>query len=146
MNNGRINQIRGAALRTSLRSLAKGYVLTHQTEGSSSHTVKYYRGHSIVSYGMLRGSDGQMIPSFLPNARLQRRGYGILSIGVHLLFTLRLLYAGTGSLFAHTSRQGSCIAIPEVQQVVWLAIAIILRADIVKVVKEYPYILFPYSQ
>jgi len=29
---------------TSLSSLAKGYVLTHQTEGSSPHTVKYYEG------------------------------------------------------------------------------------------------------
>ena len=29
---------------TSLRSLAKGYLLTHQTEGSSPHTVAYYQG------------------------------------------------------------------------------------------------------
>ena len=29
---------------TSLKSLAKGYVLTHQTEGSSQHTVEYYQG------------------------------------------------------------------------------------------------------
>jgi len=29
---------------TSLKSLVKGYLLTHQTEGSSPHTVEYYRG------------------------------------------------------------------------------------------------------
>ncbi len=29
---------------TSLESLVKGYLLTHQTEGSSPHTVEYYRG------------------------------------------------------------------------------------------------------
>ena len=29
---------------TSLRSLARGYLLTHQTEGRSPHTVEYYRG------------------------------------------------------------------------------------------------------
>lgn len=29
---------------TSLRSLAKGYLLTHQTEGRSPYTVEYYRG------------------------------------------------------------------------------------------------------
>lgn len=29
---------------TSLKSLIKGYLLTHQTEGSSPHTVEYYRG------------------------------------------------------------------------------------------------------
>lgn len=29
---------------TSLKSLVKGYLLTHQTEGSSIHTVEYYRG------------------------------------------------------------------------------------------------------
>lgn len=29
---------------TSLRSLVKGYLLTHQTEGSSHHTVEYYQG------------------------------------------------------------------------------------------------------
>jgi site-specific recombinase XerD len=29
---------------TSLSSLVKGYVLTHQTEGSSPHTVEYFRG------------------------------------------------------------------------------------------------------
>lgn len=29
---------------TSLRSLVKGYLLTHQTEGSSPHTVAYYKG------------------------------------------------------------------------------------------------------
>jgi len=29
---------------TSLKSLVRGYLLTHQTEGSSSHTVEYYRG------------------------------------------------------------------------------------------------------
>lgn len=29
---------------TSLSSLAKGYVLTHQTEGSSPHTVEYFKG------------------------------------------------------------------------------------------------------
>ena len=33
------------------------------------------------------------------------------------------------------------IAIPKIQQVIWLAIAIVLHADIVKVVKEYPYVL-----
>jgi len=33
-----------AAPGTSLSSLAKGYVLTHQTEGSSPHTVEYFRG------------------------------------------------------------------------------------------------------
>jgi site-specific recombinase XerD len=29
---------------TSLQSLVKGYLLTHQTQGSSPHTVEYYRG------------------------------------------------------------------------------------------------------
>jgi len=29
---------------TSLKSLVRGYLLTHQTEGSSPHTVRYYRG------------------------------------------------------------------------------------------------------
>jgi len=29
---------------TSLKSLVRGYLLTHQTEGSSPHTVEYYRG------------------------------------------------------------------------------------------------------
>jgi len=29
---------------TSLKSLIKGYLLTHQTQGSSPHTVEYYRG------------------------------------------------------------------------------------------------------
>lgn len=29
---------------TSLKSLARGYLLTHQTEGSSPHTIEYYRG------------------------------------------------------------------------------------------------------
>jgi site-specific recombinase XerD len=29
---------------TSLKSLTRGYLLTHQTEGSSPHTVEYYRG------------------------------------------------------------------------------------------------------
>jgi len=33
-----------APLGTSLRSLVRGYLLTHQTEGSSPHTVEYYRG------------------------------------------------------------------------------------------------------
>jgi site-specific recombinase XerD len=29
---------------TSLKSLVRGYLLTHQTEGSSPHTIQYYRG------------------------------------------------------------------------------------------------------
>jgi site-specific recombinase XerD len=29
---------------TSLKSLVRGYLLTHQTEGSSPHTIEYYRG------------------------------------------------------------------------------------------------------
>ncbi|MDO8635570.1 MAG: hypothetical protein Q7R34_04900, partial [Dehalococcoidia bacterium] len=29
---------------TSLKSLVKGYLLTHQTEGRSQDTVEYYRG------------------------------------------------------------------------------------------------------
>jgi site-specific recombinase XerD len=29
---------------TSLKSLVRGYLLTHQTEGSSPHTFEYYRG------------------------------------------------------------------------------------------------------
>jgi hypothetical protein len=29
---------------TSLRFLVKGYLLTHRTEGSSPHTVAYYKG------------------------------------------------------------------------------------------------------
>jgi len=29
---------------TSLRSLVRGFLLTHQTEGSSPPTVKYYKG------------------------------------------------------------------------------------------------------
>jgi len=29
---------------TSLRSLVKGYLLSHQMEGSSPHTVAYYKG------------------------------------------------------------------------------------------------------
>ena len=33
-----------AAPGTSLRSLVKGYLLTHQTQGSSPNTVEYYRG------------------------------------------------------------------------------------------------------
>ena len=33
-----------APLGTSLKSLIRGYLLTHQTEGSSPHTVEYYRG------------------------------------------------------------------------------------------------------
>jgi len=33
-----------APLGTSLKSLVRGYVLTHQTEGRSPHTVAYYRG------------------------------------------------------------------------------------------------------
>ena len=32
------------ALGTSLKSLVKGYLLIHQTEGLSSHTVEYYQG------------------------------------------------------------------------------------------------------
>jgi len=34
----------GAIPETSLRSLVKGYLLTHQTEGSSPNTIAYYRG------------------------------------------------------------------------------------------------------
>jgi len=42
---------------TSLRSLAKGYVLTQQTEGSSPHTVEYYQGalHRFLWYTQREG-------------------------------------------------------------------------------------------
>jgi len=33
-----------APLGTCLKSLVRGYLLTHQTEGSSPHTIEYYRG------------------------------------------------------------------------------------------------------
>jgi len=33
-----------APLGTSLKSLVRGYLLTHQTEGSSPNTIEYYRG------------------------------------------------------------------------------------------------------
>jgi len=42
---------------TSLTSLVRGYLLTHQTEGSSSHTVRYYRGilDRFLWYGTRQG-------------------------------------------------------------------------------------------
>lgn len=46
-----------APLGTSFKSLVKGYLLTHQTEGSSHHTIEYYRGilTRFLWYAEMRG-------------------------------------------------------------------------------------------
>ena len=91
---------------TSLKSLVKSYLLTHQTEGSSPHTVEYYRG--ILGRFLWYAAKADWVDDARLLNEWHIREFLFRSIPKYLTFLATLRYIQ----FPNISYQTFCVAVP----------------------------------